>query len=330
MKMLMRQSRHLLGKVLGKQADRPADIAPAAALKWITIDQLDEVAEAFLRNDRAAWEGCNLALPNWFDLSIDPNSPDYRAQILKLWAVITGRSDYDPAHDEDTPEIADIDPVLRPAHYATGDVHFAGGQIMATGHILMRSDIKPGNRVLEYGAGFGQTALAFARMGAKVDTVDVNPAFCNAVRKIADHYQVELAAHEGQFGHNPAGKPNAYDLILFYESFHHCLDFDALVARLPSLLTPDGKIILAGEPIFEGPVPGLPYAWGPRLDWECLAVMRIRGWMELGFQDRYLLEKFRQAGFSCTFHRDPNSHWAQVYEFRQEQPSKPSRAAVAI
>lgn len=285
--------------------------------KAIEIEQLDEVASAFLNNDRRRWEGCSLQLPHWFDTHIDPGGSSYKKQMLRLWEAITQRSGYDPATNEDTPEIAGLDAIFRPAFFASGDTQFAGGQMMAMGHILMRSGINPGQRVLEYGAGFGLTALAFARLGAKVDTVDINPAFCKAVGTSSDRYEVDLTPHVGEFGFNPAGSANAYDLIFFYESFHHCLEFESLINKLPSLLTATGRVILAGEPIFDSPCPDLPYPWGFRLDWENVAVMRIRGWLELGFQKDFLLRKFSGAGFDCTIHRDPNSHWAQVYEFRQ-------------
>jgi 2-polyprenyl-3-methyl-5-hydroxy-6-metoxy-1,4-benzoquinol methylase len=285
--------------------------------RTIHIDQLDEVAASFLAGDHERWRGHSLELPNWFDQSLAPASKAYRKQMVRFWEVITNRSDYRPERDEDTPEIADLDAIYRPAFFAGGDTQFAGGQIMATGHILMRSGIQPGQRVLEYGAGFGQTALAFARLGAKVDTVDINAAFCGAIRQTAERYQVDLTPHHAEYGFNPAGKPHAYDLIFFYESFHHCLDFETLIPKLREYLTPTGRVILAGEPIFDGLCPDMPYPWGFRLDWENVAIMRIRGWLELGFERSFLLDRFAQAGFACTLHSDPNSHWAQVYEFRQ-------------
>jgi 2-polyprenyl-3-methyl-5-hydroxy-6-metoxy-1,4-benzoquinol methylase len=288
-----------------------------AAPKVITLDQLDEVAADFQRGDRERWQGHSLQLPDWFDVTLDPAGQAYLDQMLRLWEAITNRSGYQAASNEDTPEIGDLDAVFRPAFYASGDTSFAGGQLMAMGHILMRSGISPGQRVLEYGAGFGLTALSFARLGAKVDTVDINPAFCRAVRTSADRYQVDLHPHVGEFGHNPAGVPGAYDLIFFYESFHHCLDFERVIPKLRELLTPTGRILMAGEPIFDVLCPDMPYLWGFRLDWENVAVMRIRGWMELGFQKDFLVGRFDRAGFDCAEYRDPNSHWAQVYSFSQ-------------
>jgi FkbM family methyltransferase len=298
------------------EPDQPAAVP-------IGIDALDAVVAAFLRNDRAAWENRTLALPDWFNDRLDPAGLPYRAQMLRLWEAITGRNSYDPGVDEDTPEIGELDAIYRPAFYASNDLAFAGKQIMATGHILMRSDVRPGDRVLEYGAGFGQTALAFARMGVTVDTVDINPAFCRAVQNSADHFQVDLNAHHGRFGDNPAYTAQAYDLILFYESFHHCLDFSMLIPKLSLLLKPGGSVILAGEPIFEKACADLPYPWGIRLEWQNVAVMRLRGWMELGFQEKFLQEKFEAAGFELTTYSDDNSHWARIHQFRR-RPESPS------
>ncbi|MFZ5705447.1 MAG: class I SAM-dependent methyltransferase [Pseudomonadota bacterium] len=279
------------------------------------MEDLDEVAADFQRGNGERWRGRSLILPDWFDTNLDPLDAAYCQQMLRLWEAITARKGYDPLLNEDTPEIAELDAIYKPAFYASGESHFAGAQMMAMGHIIMRSGVRPGDRVLEYGAGFGQTALALARLGARVDTVDVNPHFCKAVATAADHYSVELNPHVGQFGFNPAGASNAYSLIFFYESFHHCIEFNTLIPQLPSLLADRGKVILAGEPIFEQLCPDLPYLWGFRLDWENVAVMRIRGWLELGFQRDFLLALFARSGFACSYHGDPNSHWAQVYEF---------------
>lgn len=279
------------------------------------IADLDEIAADFQRGHGERWRGRSLILPDWFDVSLHPLSSEYYGQMLRLWEAITAREAYDPVLNEDTPEIAQLDAIYKPAFYASGDSQFAGAQMMAMGHIIMRSGIRPGDRVLEYGAGFGQTALALARLGARVDTVDVNPHFCKAVATAAERYSVDLTPHLEQFGFNPSGVNNAYSLIFFYESFHHCIKFNDVIPQLTSLLADGGKVILAGEPIFDQLCPDLPFLWGFRLDWENVAVMRIRGWLELGFQKDFLLGLFSRNGFDCAHHSDPNSHWAQVYEF---------------
>lgn len=260
----------------------------------------------------------HFALPDNFDRTLDPDGDAYREQMVDLWRAITGREDYDPRVDEDTPEVADLDFVRRPAFYALGDALAASEHVLALGHVLRFSQAKAGDRVLEYGAGFGQIALAFARLGCRVDTVDINPAFSAGVTSLGRRYKVKLTGHVGQFGDNPAGEPHAYDLIYFYESFHHCLEFRDLIPRLATLLKPGGRILMAGEPIVVGPSRLMPYSWGIRMDAENVAIMRQRGWMELGFREHYLMSKFADAGYWWMKRPVADFHYATLYEFGQE------------
>lgn len=256
-----------------------------------------------------------VALPDWFDRTLDPLGVPYREQQLALWRAITGRDAYRPDVDEDTPEVAHADPTHWASLYADSDAAIAGGHLMALGHVLMRSGVGSGARILEYGAGFGQIALAFARLGHSVDTVDINPGFCRAVTTLSARYRVDLTAHLAPFGFNPAGVAGAYDLIFFYESFHHCLDFLALVPKLRAMLKPGGRVLLAGEPVFAAADDYMPVPWGIRMDADSLAIMRQRGWMELGFREDFLLDVFARAGFAARYHPCENSHWARLYVF---------------
>ncbi|MCE2576692.1 bifunctional 2-polyprenyl-6-hydroxyphenol methylase/3-demethylubiquinol 3-O-methyltransferase UbiG [Komagataeibacter sp. FNDCR2] len=281
---------------------------------FIRTSDLDQAATDFHNNKIEPWVGKVYELPHWFDTNIDSDSKEYKENILKLWSEITNRKKYDPEIDEVTP-LDGLDAIRRPAFYSTGSAYEAGKHLMAIGHLLMRSNIKSGNKVLEYGAGFGQTSVAFARVGAQVDTVDVNKPFCDAVSEVAKFYDVNLKSHIGEFGYNPSGEDHYYDLVFFYECFHHCLDIKKMIAQLKKIVKPTGKILLAGEPICDELSPILPYPWGIRLNWENVAIMRYRGWMELGFQKDYLFKCFSDAGFSCHVYNDPNSDPARVYEF---------------
>lgn len=303
----------------------------AISVPTISVANLDHARAVFLEGRHHELAGRVLALPDWFDRSLDPDSPEWLAQQMRLWREITDRDVYDPHADEDTPEISELDPVIRPAFYATGDTAEAGRHLLAMGHILLRSGVPAGGRVIEYGAGFGQNALAFARLGMKVDTVDIAAGFCGAVTALAERYGVDLTAHRQPFGYNPAGEPGAYDLILFYESFHHCLEFKTVIPQLRDMLKPGGRIIMAGEPIVRAPNDLMPYPWGIRLDWENVAIMRIRGWMELGFHEDYIVRQFADAGMTWRLWPDPNAHTAQVYEFRRwDEPIELSGQTLTI
>ena len=149
----------------------------------------------------------------------------------------------------------------------------ASDHVIATGMILNTAVSRPATGRSEYGAGFGQTALALARLGVNVDTVDISATFCGFVQQQADFFQVPLHPFEGRFGHNP--RPGQrYDLIWFYESFHHCLDFQDVVRQLGEHLAEGGRVILGGEPIVEKEYDAVPYPWGVRLHSEVVAVVQ--------------------------------------------------------
>lgn len=265
-----------------------------------------------------ALRDAHMRLPAWFDASLDPWGTAYFAQQVKLWQLMAGvDDDYDPERHEADVGWEDVDPVRRPGYYIRRDpdaVEVASDHWLATGMLLKHSGLKPGDRALEYGAGFGQTALALARLGVLVDTVDVSARFCDYITQQAAFYKVALTAHRGRFGLHP--RPGErYQVIWFYESFHHCLDFASVVPQLAEMLAPGGRIILGGEPIVEGSNAAVPYPWGMRLHSEVAAVVRATAWCELGFTEQFLFELFRRSGMAGERIDSEHSHFARLYVF---------------
>lgn len=284
-------------------------IAPlgAAAGDHYFAQDIDEICRFYKQHGNAPggpWDRyrhAHMVLPDWFQKGLDPWSDEYAAQQHRLWRLIAGvERDYDPHSDELEIGWAGVDPVLRPGYYNRRDPHAvqdAANHVLATGMLLLRGGLRPGDWALEYGAGFGQTALTLARLGVNVDTVDLSQVFCGFVRAQAEHFEVPLHAHQGCFGDAP--RPGQrYRLIWFYESFHHCVDFMKLVRRLPELLDDGGRVILQGEPIVEKEYAAVPYPWGVRLHSEVAAVMRQTRWFELGFSEAFLYELFRRQGLA--------------------------------
>jgi 2-polyprenyl-3-methyl-5-hydroxy-6-metoxy-1,4-benzoquinol methylase len=271
-----------------------------------TVDDIDLIAQTYREvrdTPNTRWDHFrhkHLILPDWFDKNIDPLSDAYLAQQKRLWNVIAGVDrDYVPAVDEAEEPIADLDPIRYPGYYLwrhDAAVPAASNHMLATGMLMKHSGLKPGMWALEYGAGFAQTALALARMGVNVDTVDISATFCKYVKAQADFFGVNLTPHEGEFGHNPRGDQQ-YDLIWFYESFHHCLDFRNVVRTLKDHLTPSGRILMAGEPIIEREYEAIPYPWGLRLEAEVIAVIRNNHWFELGYTEDFITNFFVTNGY---------------------------------
>ena len=294
----------------------------------IAIDELDTMAEIFRLEGAAPdgrwaqYSGRVLALPGWFDMGLDPEGEAYRTQQFKLWRLIAGCDEpYDPARDEQAPEVATFDTLRFPGFYARRDpaaISSAGDHLVALGHLVKLSGLRAGDTAIEYGAGFGQIALTLARLGVQVDAVDINPMFNAAVRRQAEIFGVPLAAVHGSFGDNP--RPGSrYDAVIFYESFHHCPDTAALIGKLRGMLKPTGVVLMAGEPIAP-PCDIIPYPWGMRLDSETVAVVRWRHWFELGFQEDYLVRTFISNGFVWQKHPCPITHYGEAHSFRPRPP----------
>jgi SAM-dependent methyltransferase len=152
-------------------------------------------------------------------------------------------------------------------------------------------------------------------MGAEVHTVDIDEVFCNSIRKQAEFFGVNLTPHQEVFGYNPGG---VFDIIIFYESFHHCRNFNVVVQVLRGIIKPGGKIMLAGEPIWPGTplwAQGAQYPWGIRLEAEVASIVRFRKWFELGFQKDFLINLFARHGFIYRFHPGVISTYADIHEF---------------
>ncbi|MES2682533.1 MAG: methyltransferase domain-containing protein [Pseudomonadota bacterium] len=287
--------KHLLG---GGQAFKSST--------WFDPDDIEEIRHTFFQEGSSLggpWDRyreAHMRLPDWFQQGLDPWSDEYAAQQHRLWSLITGvERPYDPDNDEKESPWGDIDPVRYPGFYnwrGPQAMVTASDHVLATGMILKHCGLQAGDWAMEYGAGFGHTALTLSRLGVNVDTVDISATFCDFVRRQAEHFQFPLQAFQGHFGVNP--RPGQkYKLIWFYESFHHCLDFKRVVPLLEQHLEEGGRILMGGEPIEPKENVAVPYPWGVRLHSEVTAVMRQTHWFELGFSEPFLFELFGRSGF---------------------------------
>ena len=305
-----------------------AFMTPAERIKTtsqFTVDDIELLVETINEHDvirGTPWDDFRIAhcvLPSWFRFGLDPFSDEYATQQHKLWSLLTGISrSYTPLIDEKEAPLANVDAVRRPGYFIRRDsdsVEHAAHHVIATGMIMKHCGLKPGDSALEYGAGFGQIALTLARLGVVVDTVDISSVFCGYVKEQAAFFQVPLTPFEGRFGWNPRGA-YLYDLILFYEAFHHCSDFQMVVHAIKRNLAPTGRVLLAGEPIPRAENMYVPYPWGLRLDAESIVQMRRFGWFELGFAEDFLIRLFINAGFSAQRIDCPSSVYGEGYTFK--------------
>ena len=236
-------------------------------------------------------------------LSGDPFSVAYREACKDFLGSISGGENYSPEVSERSDFLDGFSgDHYVPSVYRYEDSRMLGDSFGAAGAILQVMNVRKGDSVLEYGAGDGQIALALARMGCDVWVIDIDERYLEIIQRQAKALGVKINTVHGLFGDGVDGKQ--FDRVLFYEAFHHSLDHAHVLARLRSVVKPDGKILLAGEPV----IPKddywrqiVPFAWGPRLDGLSLRAMRNYGWCELGFQREYFVERMMRSGWLVKF-----------------------------
>ena len=256
---------------------------------------LDQAAELFQRSNQEALallSTIRLASPS--DLPDDPHGGEYRERQLQLYRDVSGLDSYEATTAEVSELTSDAPPrSLYP--YATGNPHEIGEHLVAAGVALQLVGGGPGTRVVEYGPGWGVLTVRMALAGYEVTAVDLNPWMLDVIQRQAARSDVQVATAQADMVSFTPESPA--DVAVFYESFHHCFDFPRLLDHLrDTVLGPDGRIVLIGEPISHQDVP-----WGLRLDGLSLWSVRREGWMELGFATSFFTDLVERHGWKAEF-----------------------------
>jgi hypothetical protein len=184
----------------------------------------------------------------------DPYSPEYAAAQMQTYLALSGRTAYDPWVDEHTP--FDLERTKRlPYPYSTHSPTTVGDQLIAQGFLIRAMNLQPGASVVEFGPGWGNTSLHLAQMGCRVTAVEIEKDLVELIRWRANALGVAIElVNQDMLAFQPSEQ---YDAALFFESFHHCADHLRMLRNLEPMISPDGLIAFASEPIA-----AFPYPWG--------------------------------------------------------------------
>ena len=274
-------------------------------VQQIGLDDLDAVldrADALIQTDYSAamsiLGGVSVTLTPP-DAAANPFGAEYAAWVMETYrrvAAIDGA--YDPlAHESDTNVVTDL-PIAQYFPFGTRDIGFIGRYLTGVGMILRELNLPPGSRIVEYGVGWGHVSAALARAGHDVTCVDIEAKFLRLAQRQAEALGCSVGAFHGAFGDRPfpPDAPGA-DAVVFFEAFHHAFAHLEVLRRLrQNVLRPGGVLILAAEPVH----PGFPFPWGVRPDGHAVWAVRRHKWMELGFQEDYLLRALLREGFTVS------------------------------
>jgi 2-polyprenyl-3-methyl-5-hydroxy-6-metoxy-1,4-benzoquinol methylase len=308
-------------------------VAMNSVVAWNVFNERLANFEGRVPNTEEYQELCGIVTehPMTVTLSqLDPFSAEYRKAVMTFYLDLRGPAacGYDVARDERSGMVipADIWSGLSP--WSFRDPRFISEFLFSWAQIMRLLDVKPDDRVIEYGPGSGQLLLMLARSGIKAYGVDIDEASLNAIRAQAKALNLNVSLEQNVFGEGFEGE--LFDGVVFFEAFHHAFDFEALLSRLRSRVKRGGKIVLCGEPIVPGLTPNIPYPWGPRLDALSIFCMRRYGWMELGFTQDFVMEAFHRAGWRIEPHLFPICSRASAYvAVRQDEVPDPMIVALS-
>jgi 2-polyprenyl-3-methyl-5-hydroxy-6-metoxy-1,4-benzoquinol methylase len=279
------------------QGERPPEVIRDLNRLDEKLRELDQAAQVSDDALRAHFRTFRMDFKK--DLPADPRSDEYRNAQLELYRWIAGKT-YENANEKSVFNVQEA--TISPFPFGTKSADTVGNHLISIGHLIKAAAFPAGSRVLELGAGWGNTSEALARMGCWVTAVDIEKNFVELIKTRAASLGNRLnAVHDDFLYLEKVEEP--FDAILFFESFHHASDHLRVIRALAKAVKPGGKVIFAAEPITDQ----FPIPWGLRMDGESLWAIRKHGWLELGFQETYFRETLAMHGWTYTKHHCPET-----------------------
>jgi len=116
---------------------------------------------------------------------------------------------------------------------------FEAPTAMENRFILTRMGDLKGKRLLDIGAGLGESSVYFALQGAQVTMTDISPGMVQTGQELARKYGVEVQGIVSQA--EDLGVPaETYDFVYVANTIHHVRDRDALFQEIHRALKPGG------------------------------------------------------------------------------------------
>ena len=183
-----------------------------------------------------------------------------------------------------------LDPDLQYScgYFAEPDAALEQAQEAKKAHIAAKLDLRPGQRVLDIGCGWGGLALTLHRLaGVEVLGITLSQEQCDAARRraqeagVADHVKFELLDYHAVDG--------VFDRIVSVGMFEHVgpPHYRTFFERCRALLAPDGVMLLHTIGRADGPAPTDPWlaryifpgGYVPALSQVAPAIERARLWI---------------------------------------------------
>lgn len=118
--------------------------------------------------------------------------------------------------------------------------------------ILSKMGNLKGKRILDIGAGLGESSVYFALIGADVTTVDISPKMVELAVKLGESYGVKLTGVVSA-GESLNVPDNFFDYVYVGNLMHHITDRAKMFEHIKQALKPSGQFF-SWDPLAYNPV----------------------------------------------------------------------------
>lgn len=232
----------------------------------------------------------------------DPFSDAYRAEVLDVYQRLV-ESPYDVQNELTSSHLSDED-FARGYPWTSNNLGVVAHELgkAVQGFKVLAQHVPGAKSLIEFGVGWGNTAIPLARAGLDVCAVDIDEAFLKRAAGEARSLSCDIRTLHADFLDAARAPGRRYDVALFSSSFHHCLEFEELLRQIKeNVLTENGCIAFFAEPISNGST----FPWGLRYDGEAVWAITCNKWLELGFTEDFFRELMKRTGFAVEEVPDP-------------------------
>ncbi len=106
--------------------------------------------------------------------------------------------------------------------------------------IIQKMGLLRGKRLLDLGAGLGESSVYFALLGAEVTTSDISPGMVDLALRLGKHHGVDLEGIVAA-GEDLGVPENHYDIIYAANTVHHVTDKRKFFQQIRRALKPGGR-----------------------------------------------------------------------------------------
>jgi SAM-dependent methyltransferase len=135
---------------------------------------------------------------------------------------------------------------------------FEGPVALENQYILQQLGPLAGKKLLDVGAGWGESSVYFATKGAEVTAVDVSPEMVNLTMRLSQRYGVHVTGLVAG-GEDLPVDAATYAIVYSANTLHHVSDHKRFFEQIHRALKPGGKFFTI-DPLVYNPVIGV-YRW---------------------------------------------------------------------